>query len=347
MAAEPNTRCGNCGSPLDPRGYCPVCTGQATQQFTPSDATAPRSPVPPAPAAAQGPSPGFGQTAGPELTGRVCPYCRFPLKEGVAIETCGSCGAVHHVECWQDNSGCSVTGCVNGPANTTATHVAPPAAAPATTPAAYAAPPPPPSKPPPPPTNNRSPTGAVVAAAAVVALLGAGAALAISSSSKNHTTPTVVTVKERTVEKQAPAASTPTPTAHTPSTTHTSTPATPPAAQAGPSSSEREAHSVAAVDSYWGDIENHDYSGAYQIEEPSAGSSESEWVQAEEKEGVEHVSYSFEPGSLEGNEATVNISSLQTVARKTGCYTWTGYYRLTDYSGTWKITHDGLERHSC
>jgi cytoskeletal protein RodZ len=194
--------------------------------------------------------------------------------------------------------------------------------------------------------NKRFPAGAVVAAAVIVGLLGAGAALAISASSQQHNTPTV-TVKERTVEKTAPPASTPTP-AHTTSTpSNTSRPATTPAAPAGPSLSEREAHAVAAVDSYWGDIENHDFSGAYEIEEPSAGSSESEWVQAEEKEGVERISYSFEPGSLEGNEATVNVGSLQTVARKTGCYTWTGYYRLTDYSGTWKITHDGLERHSC
>ncbi len=294
----------------------------------------------------------FAQKAGPELTGRVCPYCRFPLKEGVAIEACGSCGAVHHAECWRDNCGCSVTGCVNGPSNTTATHAVATAAAPVTATAAYTPPPPPPpppSKPPPAPANKSFPAGPIAVGAVVVALLGAGVALAISSSSQKHNTPTV-TVKERTVEKTLSAASKTT-AAHTSSTppktyTRARTP-TVPAAPVGPSPSEREAHAVAAVDSYWGDIENHDFFGAYQIEEPSAGSSESEWVRAEEKEGIEHVSYSFEPGSLEGNEATVNVGSLETVARKTGCYTWTGYYRLTDYSGTWKITDDGLERHSC
>lgn len=188
----------------------------------------------------------------------------------------------------------------------------------------------------------------MIAVAVVVALLGAGAAFAISSSQK-HNTPTV-TVKERTVEKTVPAASAAAATHRTSAPSIRSTPSnptTPATTPAGPSPSEREAHAVAAVDSYWGDIQNHDFSGAYQIEEPSAGSSESEWVQTEEKEGVEHVSYNFEPGSLEGNEATVNIGSLQTVASKTGCYTWTGDYRLTDYGGTWKITYDGLERHSC
>lgn len=300
------------------------------------------------PSGSQAAPQGFGQTAGPELTGRVCPYCRFPLKEGVAIEACTSCGAVHHIECWQDNGGCSVTGCVNGPSNTTATHVVPPATAPATAVATYPAPPPPPpsSKPPPPTSDRRFPTAAVIAGAVVVALLGAGAAIAISSSSKSHGANATVTYKEKIVEKTAQPS--PQTNTHTPTpATHTAPPATAPPSETGPSTAEREGHAVEAVDNYWSDIENHDFSGAYQIEEPSAGSSESEWVHTEEQEGVEHVSYSFQPGGLEGNEATVNVGSLQTVASKTGCFTWTGYYRLTDYNGTWKITHDGLERHSC
>jgi hypothetical protein len=188
----------------------------------------------------------------------------------------------------------------------------------------------------------------VVAGAIIVALLGAGVAVAISSSSKGRDPATTVTVKtvEKTVEKTAPPTASATTHTSTP-TTHTSAPVTPAPAPTGPSNAEREGHAVDAVDNYWGDIENHDYSGAYQIEEPSAGSSESEWVRAEEAEGVEHVSYSFDPGGLEGNEATVNVGALQTVASQTGCFEWTGYYRLTDYDGTWKITHDGLERHAC
>ncbi len=347
MAVEPNTHCTACGRQLDARGACLACNPVPAHKQT---GDVGRSPLPPQPGTSSPSFAGTGQTAGPELTGRICPYCRFPLKEGAPIETCGACGTVHHHECWQDNAGCSVTGCVNGPANTTATHVLTPATATQPATAATAPPPQPPQKPPP-PASRRYPTGAILTGAIVVALLGAGAAVALSSSSKNHNTPTV-TVKERTVEKTVPVAPTPTATTHTPSITPTSTTthaptSAPPPTQTGPSPSEREAHAVAAMDSYWSDIENHDFSGAYQIEEPSAGSSESEWVQAEEREGVERVAYSFEPGSLEGNEATVNVDSLQTVARKTGCYTWTGYYRLTDYGGTWKITHDGLERHSC
>jgi hypothetical protein len=280
----------------------------------------------------------------------VCPYCRFPLKEGVGVEACRACGAVHHVECWQDNGGCSITGCADGPSSATATHVLPPQAAPAAAFAATAAAPfpSPPSKPPPPSTGKNFPTAAVIAGAVLVALLGAGAAVATSSSSKKPTpAPATVTVKERTVEKAA-ALTTPTVTRTARAPVHHSTPVpSSPAPSSEPSSDERAAHAVEAVDNYWSDIEDHDFSGAYDIEEPIAQASESSWMATEEKEGVDHVSYNFEPGQVEGNEATVNIGSLQTEASKSGCFTWTGYYRLTDYSGTWKITHDGLERHSC
>jgi len=348
MAAQANTFCSNCGRPLDASGVCNACGANPSQQATVQQTTGPpRSPLPPGlPAQPARTDLGFGTIAGPELTGRVCPYCRFPLKEGVAIETCDSCGAVHHIDCWQDNNGCSVTGCVNGPATTTATHaVAAPTAAMVS--AAAAAPPPPPQKPPPPP-NRRYPTGALVGAAVLVLLLGAGAAVALSSSSGKHLAATTVTVKERTIVKTAPAPAAP----HTtPSPTHTSAPAqrqTPrPTTSPQPSEIERAAHAVEATDNYWSDIESHDFSGAFQIEEPIAQASESDWVHTEEEEGVSNVSYSFSPGPVEGNEATVSINSLKTEAAKTGCYTWTGYYRLTDYSGTWKFTHDGLERHSC
>ena len=49
--------------------------------------------------------------ATPEDVGRPCPYCRFPLKEGVPVHACESCGSVHHAECWGDGGGCAVFGC--------------------------------------------------------------------------------------------------------------------------------------------------------------------------------------------------------------------------------------------
>jgi hypothetical protein len=43
--------------------------------------------------------------------GRVCPYCRFPLKQGASAERCNACGALHHDDCWRDGGGCAVLGC--------------------------------------------------------------------------------------------------------------------------------------------------------------------------------------------------------------------------------------------
>jgi hypothetical protein len=45
-------------------------------------------------------------------TGRSCPYCRFPLKEGTPAERCDGCTALHHEDCWEDCGGCAVLGCV-------------------------------------------------------------------------------------------------------------------------------------------------------------------------------------------------------------------------------------------
>lgn len=48
-------------------------------------------------------------------TGRPCPYCRFPLKQGVEVVQCAHCGASHHADCWDDNIGCAVVACEGGP----------------------------------------------------------------------------------------------------------------------------------------------------------------------------------------------------------------------------------------
>jgi Prokaryotic RING finger family 1 len=53
--------------------------------------------------------------AGQAETGRACPYCRFPLKEGIEIAVCAECTAPHHRECWDENGGCAVVACAGGP----------------------------------------------------------------------------------------------------------------------------------------------------------------------------------------------------------------------------------------
>ncbi len=50
-----------------------------------------------------------------EAGGKICPYCRFPIKPGQEITTCPECGVPHHAECWQENGGCTTYGCRASP----------------------------------------------------------------------------------------------------------------------------------------------------------------------------------------------------------------------------------------
>lgn len=39
-----------------------------------------------------------------------CPFCREQVEPSGGF-TCGKCGTLHHLSCWQSNGGCSVFGC--------------------------------------------------------------------------------------------------------------------------------------------------------------------------------------------------------------------------------------------
>jgi hypothetical protein len=92
-----------------------------------------------------------GSPATSEMVGRTCPYCRFALDEGISVVGCPVCDAVHHTDCWEENSGCAVALCAGGPsmadeepqAMTTTVMPQPPV------PPQTVAPPPPPASPPP------------------------------------------------------------------------------------------------------------------------------------------------------------------------------------------------------
>ncbi|HEX8207435.1 MAG TPA: hypothetical protein VF587_15335 [Solirubrobacteraceae bacterium] len=132
----------------------------------------------------------------PEDVGRSCPYCRFPLKEGMEAERCDACGALHHEDCWRDCQGCAVVGCVGGQSaapvgdlaavsgQAPATAVMPAAGVEHAAPAAKAplVPPPPPSAAPPAPAGggggNRSLVLGLVGGLAIAAAGVGGFALA-------------------------------------------------------------------------------------------------------------------------------------------------------------------------
>ena len=129
------------------------------------------------------------------MTGRSCPFCRFPLKEGTTIAECTTCHAVHHADCFAENGGCAIAGCPGGPtmlgAATTAADQAtaqlprlaprPPATkveftAPSSAGEPGAQPPSPTS-----PGRGLAPTIAVAAVAAVLVAGGAIAAIIVST----------------------------------------------------------------------------------------------------------------------------------------------------------------------
>jgi hypothetical protein len=46
------------------------------------------------------------------ISGSVgCPYCKSSLFSDDAIISCNDCGTLHHYECWETQSFCSVYGC--------------------------------------------------------------------------------------------------------------------------------------------------------------------------------------------------------------------------------------------
>jgi hypothetical protein len=45
-----------------------------------------------------------------------CPFCLAGITSGESTQTCPSCRAVYHADCWAENGGCAVYGCSQVPA---------------------------------------------------------------------------------------------------------------------------------------------------------------------------------------------------------------------------------------
>lgn len=288
-----------------------------------------------------------------EMTGRSCPYCRFPLKEGSPITECGTCHTVHHAECWEENGGCSITGCAGGPTLATQVH----------TPSSAATPPAPAQAPPAAvPSQARLPAQMPVALAAtlavVVAILGAAAALALSSGkgggSPTASAPPIVTqTTQSTLSASSEAEATVSADTETQATeaedTETETTSSEEATQAAAPSNESQTESpLGAVNEHWHDLQSGDYQAAWSDEAPSLRGNRSSWVHGQEEAGIESIDYRFKEGSRSGDGATVQIEELRTVSHQNGCQNWTGTYGLIDEGGRWEISDAAsLRSHRC
>ncbi len=45
------------------------------------------------------------------VLGKNCPYCQFPIKNESELKWCPVCNSPHHVDCWQENKGCTTFAC--------------------------------------------------------------------------------------------------------------------------------------------------------------------------------------------------------------------------------------------
>ncbi|HEX8207433.1 MAG TPA: RING finger protein [Solirubrobacteraceae bacterium] len=223
-----------------------------------------------------------------EQTGRACPYCRFPLKEGVEIVECGVCQAAHHGDCWSDNAGCAVVACLGGPSSEAAaalpaaaptaapvaapTSVSPqaPAAAPAVPVAGYGGPPPPPQQPwagtpQPSPPSRTGPW--LIAAVLVLALAVGGTAVAvITTGGDNSTSPAeTVTVGEQASETPAIPSEEPTDEGIEPAVEEGTEPATDPNAFPDISRSQMRSEIETLLIDHHQAIVEGDYSSAWDL----------------------------------------------------------------------------------
>lgn len=200
-------------------------------------------------------------------TGRTCPYCRFALKSGVAVTTCGSCDAVHHAECWLDNGGCAIVACEGGPATGVAA------------PAADATPAPPPAKPRPAAapaaagagaqaTVSRRRSRAALLAAAALAIAATAVAITVLLTRGDDATPVaghVVTTQVLAARPQA--------TVDEPKVAVSTVAAPPPSTSSKESSTsaaaERDVAIAAVVGAYFRAVRAGSFDGAWDLLSPT------------------------------------------------------------------------------
>ena len=44
-----------------------------------------------------------------------CSICKSPILSGEITKVCDNCGNEFHLDCWNENGGCGITGCINLP----------------------------------------------------------------------------------------------------------------------------------------------------------------------------------------------------------------------------------------
>jgi Prokaryotic RING finger family 1 len=305
--------------------------------------------------------PNFHQSVASQAeTGRACPYCRFPLKEGAPIVVCGVCGAPHHADCWHDNSGCAVIACAGGPTAAAAqageaggTPTSAYAAAPVqphTQPAVTPAPPMWPPQAPPPSSERRSLPLAIAVIVLAVAVGGAAAAIVLSRQSNNNARPVATTIAGHTVTVPAPTptASVDKSTATTSSPESTTTPTTTPSDGQLPAGSDQQlASEIQPVLLEWHeDVVHRNYHAAWELlSHRKQVQDEREYGYATWVKNQSTLNPYLNPSGLqvsvektEANEgvAQVDITGMSWDKPGAPCAEWSGITWVKYEDGAWK-----------
>jgi hypothetical protein len=103
------------------------------------------------------------------------------------------------------------------------------------------------------------------------------------------------------------------------------------------------------LERYWGDIREHEFGAAYEYLAPgiAAGLSKSQFIQSEEKAGIQTAQFEGEVAHEEPAAAEVQVTSLVTHDGEFGCREWTGVYGLTREHDKWSIVRASILPHPC
>ncbi|MEA2412309.1 MAG: hypothetical protein QOC77_2870 [Thermoleophilaceae bacterium] len=281
------------------------------------------------------------RTATQVETGRPCPYCRFPLKDGIEVVECGGCAAVHHEDCWGDNHGCAIVGCVGGPSRAPASSPPPP---PSQRPATRQAPPPavhvglPPVAPPPKQPVSRGPW--LIAAIVILAIAIAGAAAAYVITSKKD--------KPATAQVSRPSPS--------PSTTTDATPPAPNPTAGVPASTpssvlpaETRSQMKSDIESlllqWHNDIVGGDYRSAWNLLTPRKRAQKlredgyPKWARSQATLGNNLDPSGLSVSILKVDDATgvvtVNVHGMRLITPIGNCTYWSGVTWVRYENGQW------------
>jgi hypothetical protein len=106
--------------------------------------------------------------------------------------------------------------------------------------------------------------------------------------------------------------------------------------------------SLAAVSSYWREIDRHDFAGAYSLLVPGAvPQTEAEWAAAEQRNGIESAKFDGRTLTNTATGSTVEVLSLITRDMRFGCRSWTGTYQMVSRGGRWLIARADITPAPC